>query len=464
MHHKNSHKKPRDIDFDLIVIGTGAGGGVAAHLAAARGKKVAVVEQEKIGGECPNYGCVPTKALLQTAEIYRTIQEASDFGIQVGSVKPDFKAIHSWKNKAIRNTGTDEGEASYQNDNITVLKGHAHFLSPWVVNVGRRRFTAHNFLIATGTHDVVPPIPGLMETGFLTYRQALELTSLPKKLLVIGGGAIGCEFAQYFATFGTGVTVVEATSRLLKNEDLEMGELAQALFEHDGMSVYVNAKVIKVEKNGKQKTVTIDRQGTIKKITVDEILLAAGKQPNVDLGLENAGVEHSKKGIPTERTMQTNVPHIYAAGDVTGRYMFTHTASYQSRIAGLNMFSPLKHLADYRAVPRCIFLSPEFASVGVTEEELQAAKKKYQVAAVPIDVIGRANVSQQDTGFVKILANKKGVILGASIVAPRAGEMIHELALAIQWRLKASKIDYTIHAYPTWSQAVRICASRIVCR
>lgn len=464
MRYKNNQKKPSEIDFDLIVIGTGAGGGVAAHLAAARGKKVAVVEQEKIGGECPNYGCVPTKAILQAAEMYRTIQEASDFGIQIGSVKPDFKAIHSWKNKAVRNTGTEDGIASYKSDNITVLTGHAHFLSPWVVSVGRRRFSSHNFLIATGTHDAVPPVPGLNEAGFINYRQALDLTKLPKKLLVIGGGAIGCEFTHYFATFGVEVSIVEAAPRLLNKEDLEMGELAQALFEHDDVNVYVNAKVINVEKKGVQKVVTIDRQGTTKKITVDEILLAAGKQPNVDIGLENAGVEYTRRGISVERTMQTSVPHIYAAGDVTGIYMFTHTASYQSRIAGLNMFSPLKHLADYRAVPRCVFLSPEFASVGLTEDDLRAAKKKFQVAAVPIDVVGRSNVSQQDTGFVKIIADKKGVVLGASIVAPRAGEMIHELALAIQWRMKASKIDYTIHAYPTWSQAVRICASKINCR
>lgn len=458
------HKKPQEIDFDLIVIGTGAGGGVAAHLAAAKGKKVAVIEAEKIGGECPNYGCVPTKAVLQSAEVYRTILEASDFGINVGSVKPDFKVIHSWKNKAVRNTGAEDGRKAYEDDDITVLAGHAHFLSPWVVSVGKRRFSAHNFLIATGTHDVVPPIPGLVETGYIGYREALELTVMPKKLLVIGGGAIGCEFTHYFVTFGVEVHIAEFAPRLLSREDEEIGELAQAIFEHDGVSVYTNSKVVKVEKSGHQKVVSIDMQGKIKKITVDQILLAAGKQPNIDLGLDNAGVAYNRRGIQVERTMQTTSPHIYAAGDVTGLYMFTHTASYQSRIAGLNMFSALKHLADYRAVPRCVFISPEFASVGATEDELRADKKQYQTAAVPINIIGRSNVSQQDTGFVKILADKKGVVLGASIVAPRAGEMIHELALAIQWKMKASKIDYTIHAYPTWSQAVRICAHKIVCR
>jgi len=219
-----------------------------------------------------------------------------------------------------------------------------------------------------------------------------------------------------------------------------------------------------VEKKGAQKVVSYETHGTIHTVTVDEVLLAAGKVPNTDVGLENAGVAYTKRGITVNSMMQTSNPHIYAAGDVTGGYMFTHTASYESRIAGHNMFSTLKQQADYRAVPRVIYVDPEFASVGATEAELKAKGVKYQVAAIPTSIIGRANTSQEDTGFVKILANKKGVVLGGSIVAPRAGEMIHELTLAVQWRMKASKIDYTIHAYPTWSQAVRICASKITCR
>lgn len=463
--YKKTHKKPKTVDFDLLVIGTGSGGSVAAHMAVAKGKKVAVVEQEKIGGECPNYGCVPTKAILQSAQTYKTVQNAADFGIHVGNVKPDFKTIHSWKNQAVKNTGTSEGKKALENDGITVIRGHAHFLSPWVVSVGKRRYSAHRFLIASGAHDVVPPIPGLKESGYIGYRQALDLTVMPKKLFVIGGGAIGCEFTHYFSTFGVEVHVAEFMPRLLNNEDPEVGELVEALFEQEGVKIHTGTKVVKVVKKGRQKVVSYEKNGKVYSTTVDEVLLAAGKRANVDLGLENAGVIYTQKyGVDVNKAMQTSAPHIYAAGDVTCRYMFTHTASYQSRIAGHNMFSPLKHLADYRAVPRCIYIDPEVASVGMSETELKSKGKKYQVAAVPINIIGRSNVTQQDTGFVKIVADKKGVILGASIVAPRAGEMIHELTLAVQWRMKASKIDYTIHAYPTWSQAVRICASKIVCR
>jgi len=463
--YRKKNNKPKIVDFDLIVVGTGAGGGVAAHMAAARGKKVAVIEQESIGGECPNYGCVPTKAILQSAKMYNTVQKVSDFGIKVGKTEVDLGAIHSWKNQAVKNTGTDEGRQAYERSGITVIRGHAHFLDPWMLSVGKRRYSAHNFLVATGSHDVVPPIHGLKECDYIGYRQALELTTMPKKLFIIGGGAIGSEFTHYFSSFGVEVHLADFMPHLLGNEDPEVGELVEAIFEQEGVNVHTETRVIKIVNKGKQHVVSFEKLGKVHSVTVDKVMLAAGKSPNVDLGLENAGVHYDKKrGIHVERTMQTTAPHIYAAGDVTGRYMFTHVASYESRIAGHNMFSPLKHMADYRAVPRAIYVEPEVAGVGATEAELKKKGKKYQSAAVPISVIGRSNVSQQDTGFVKILANKKGVILGASIVAPRAGEMIHELALAVQWRMKASKIDYTMHAYPTWSQAVRICANKISCR
>lgn len=465
MTYKTNQKKPIDMDFDLIVIGTGSGGGVAAHMATTKGKKVAVVEQEKIGGECPNYGCVPTKAILQAAETYKVINHAGNFGINVNKVDVDFPSVKRWKDQAVKNTGTGDGLSAYNAGGIKVITGHAHFINPWTISVGGKRYKAHHFLIATGTHDLVPPIPGLKETGYIGYRQALDLEVLPKKLCVIGGGAIGSEFTHYFSTFGTEVHLVEFAERLMTREDVEMGELLEAIFEHNGVKVHTGSKVVKVEKKGNQKVVTFEHLGKMHTITVDEILLSVGKLPNTDLGLENAGVEYdSKHGIVVNGMMQTSNPHIYAAGDVVGGYMFTHVASYQSRIVGHNLFSSLKHVADYRAVPRCVFVDPEFASTGATEEELKSRGIKYQSAIISTAIIGRANTSQEDTGFVKILADRKGRVLGGSIVAPRAGEMIQELTLAVQWRMKASKLDYTMHAYPTWSQAVRICASKIVCR
>lgn len=464
MTYKVKSIRPKIPDYDVIIIGTGSGGGVASHMIKKSGKKVAVIEQEKIGGECPNYGCVPTKALLQAAETYNTVKKAGNFGINVGSVSLDYPAIKAWKDTAVRRTGTEEGAKSYQDDGITVIKGHAHFIDEWTLSVHGKRYSAHQFLIATGTHDIVPPIAGLKESGYIGYREALDLEKPPKKLFIIGGGAIGCEFAHIFSSFGSEVYIGEFAERLLFKEDSEIGELTQAIFEAQGVLVHTDSKVVKVEKKGAQKIVTIEKYGKHHKITVDEILLAAGKAPNTDLGLENAGVKYDRSGIIVNREMKTSAPHIYAAGDVTGGYMFTHVASYESRIAAQNMTSNLKHLAHYNAVPRCVFISPEVASVGATEAELKAKKIHYQVGVMPLSNASRANTSQEDTGFVKILANRKGVVLGASIVAPRAGEMIHELALAVQWKMKASKIQYTIHAFPTWSQAVRMAASKITCR
>lgn len=464
MVYKTKPIKPSFPDYDVIIIGTGSGGGVAAHELHKKGKKVAVVEQEKMGGECPNYGCIPTKALLQAAETLETIERADKFGIEVGKATVNYPALKAWKDKAVWNTGTHAGEQNYREDGIVVIKGHAHFIDPWTVSVHGKRYTAHKFLIATGTHDLVPPITGLKEAGYIGYRDALDFEKPPKSIFIIGGGAIGCEFAEIFSTFGIQVHIAEFAERLLAKEDAEIGELVQALFESKGVSVHVDSKVVKVEKKGSQKIVSVETYGKVHKVTVDEVMLAAGKLPNTDLGLENAGVSYDRHGINVNGEMQTNVPHIWAAGDVTGGYMFTHVATYQSRIAAQNMSSNLKHVADYRAVPRCVFLSPEVAAVGATEAELKAKKIRYQVAAVPISILGRANTSQQDTGFVKILADKKGVVLGGSIVAPRAGEMVHELTVAIQYRMKASKLAYTIHAFPTWNMAIRSAAAKIVCR
>lgn len=460
--YKVKRRKPVFFDYDLIVIGTGAGGGVAAHLAARSGRKVAVVETEKVGGECPNFGCVPTKALLQAAETFQTAKDGKRFGIKVGDVKIDYPVIKAWKDAAVDRTGTEEGEAFYHSEGIKILHGYAHFIDQWTVSVNGHRYRAHKFLVASGTKSVVPPIPGLAESGFMTYREAIDLTKLPKSMFVIGGGAIGCEFTHFFSTLGTHVQIADIAPRLVALEDPEVGELLGALFENRGIVVHTGAKVVRIVKEGSQKTVYFEKDGKTHKTTVDEILLASGKAPNTDLGLENAGVEYDRGGIKVNKYMQTTSKHIYAAGDIVGPYRFTHTASYQSRVAVHNMFHREdKVVAQYHAVPRCVFTDPEIACVGYTEAQLTERKVAYQVAAVPISVIGRSNTSGVDSGFVKILASKHGTLMGASIVSPRAGEMIHELTLAVQHHMPARAIAETIHAFPTWSEAVRVACQKL---
>lgn len=458
--YKIKHKRPTHFDFDLIVIGSGAGGGVAAHIAAGQKKKVAIIEADTIGGECPNYGCVPTKSLLQAAETYQKAKNAGQLGIKT-SVTFNYSAIQDWKEKAVRRTGVEEGREAYKSDGITVLRGHAHFLSPWQISLSDKRYTARNFLIATGTKNVVPPISGLRETGYIGYREAIALKNSPKSIFIIGGGAIGCEFAQLFWSFDSKVHIADIDKRLLSKEDVEVGQLVGAIFEEKGIGVHVDSKVVNVSGDKGKKVVTLETGGRRHSIVVEEILLATGKSPNLDLGLDNAGVKYDRRGLNVNQHMQTSAKHIYAAGDVVGPYMFTHMAAYQSRIAAHNMYQRKKVSAKYNAVPRCIFIDPEIASVGPSEHELREKGIKLQVGTAEISIIGRANTSNETTGFVKILASHTGIILGASIASPRAGEMIHELTLAVQKGLKARDIVDTIHAFPTWSEAVRVACTRI---
>ncbi len=449
-------------DFDLIILGSGGGGSVAAHIAITAGKRVAIVEPAEMGGECPNWGCVPTKALLHAAEIYDAAKHGQQFGIRSGALSYNYPLIKAWKDLAVYRTGTSQGKRLYESEGIKILSGMGQFIGPHTITVNRRHYSAEYFLVATGAHNFIPPIEGLDKTGYLTFREAINLTRPPKSLFVIGGGAIGCEFAELFSIFGTKVFIADVTARLLFKEDDEVSELVRDIFETQrGMTILTNTKVLKVVKEGISKRVYFQQGGEVASVKVDDILLAAGKMANVDIGLENAGVEYTPRGINVDEHLQTTAKHIYAAGDVVGPYMFTHMAIYQSRIAAHNMLHKQKLSVDYRAVPRCVFINPEIASVGLSENECIKRDLHIKQAIAPISIIGRSNTSNVDKGFVKVITDKSGLLLGASIVSPRAGEMIHELTLAIQYGLTAAEVANTIHAFPTWSEAVRIACNKV---
>jgi dihydrolipoamide dehydrogenase len=449
-------------DFDLIVLGSGGGGSVAALIAAGAGKRVAMVEPGEMGGECPNYGCVPTKSLLHAAEIYDAAKHGQQFGIRSGTLTYNYPSLKAWKDLAVERTGTGEGRRLYEAEGIKVLEGDAHFISDHEVTVNRRHISADNFLIATGTHNFIPPIEGLDKTGYITFKEAVNFTRPPKSLFIVGAGSVGCEFAELFAIFGTKVYLADITPRILSKEDEEVSELVRDTFENErGMEVLNNTKVLRAAKEGLAKRVFFQQGAVEKSVKVDEILIATGKLANVDIGLENAGVEYTPRGINTNEYMQTTARNIFAAGDVVGPYNYTHTAIYQSRIAANNMLHKQKIAADYRAVPRVIFLNPEVASVGLSEDECIKRDMRIKKAVAPVAIIGRANTSNVERGFVKVITNSKGVLIGASIVAPRAGEVIHELTLAIQMELSAHDVANTIHAFPTWSEAVRIACSKV---
>lgn len=459
---KIPRKRPKKLDYDLIVIGTGSGGNVAAHTFSRQGKKVAMIEMEFIGGECPNIGCVPTKSLLHAAEVYKAAKEGGDLGIYA-DVRVNYSRVKAWKDLVVKRTGTSEGEAIYRSEGIDIFRGKATFADQWTIEVNGTRHTAHQFLIATGTRSIAPPIPGLKEAGFIGFREAIDLTRPLKSVFIIGGGAIGCEFAELFHTFGAKIHIADIAPRLLPLEDPEAGNLLREVFEGKGIEVSLGAQVAHVTVEGAKKVVHFQQEGKIHQASVDEIFVSAGMAPNTDIGLENAGVAYTKFGITTNPEMQTTNKHIYAAGDVVGPYRFTHTAAYQSRVAAHNMLNR-KHkvMADYHAIPRCVFVDPEIASVGLTEKQLQDQKIAYEVGTAPIELIGRANTTNYYTGFVKVVAAKKtGVLLAATIASPRAGEMIHELTLAIQHGLTADHIVDTVHAFPTWSEAVRLACVRV---
>jgi dihydrolipoamide dehydrogenase len=456
--------KRKSYDYDLIVIGSGAGGSVAAHIASKAGMSVAIIEADLIGGECPNVGCVPTKALLQAAEIYEAAKHGARFGIRGTTVGYNYPSIKAWKDLAVKRTGTYLGEEMYTRDGIAVIKGRAHFIDAHTISVGVARLNARHFLIATGSELVVPPIPGLQSSGYLTYREAINLTRPPKSLAIIGGGAIGCEFAQLFAIFGTKVYIIDVAERLLAKEEPEVSELLEARFTSEySMSINLSTTVDKVESRGGKKQLTLRRGNKTTSLTIDEILVATGKRAVVDIGLENAGVEYEKNRILTNSYMQTSAPHIFAAGDCVGPYLFTHMSTYQSKLAAHNLMHPRAKIeADYKAVPRCIFTNPEVASVGRTETELTTNKVSFKKVVVPISVVGRANTSDVGEGFIKVLASTKtDVILGATIVSPHAGEVIHELTLAVQNELTAAQVAQTIHAFPTWSESVRVACAKL---
>ena len=456
--------KQKQFDYDLIIIGSGAGGSVAAHIANRAGLNVAIIEAERIGGECPNIGCVPTKAILQAAEIYEAAKNGARFGIRGNTVGYNYPSIKAWKDLAVKRTGTYLGEEMYTSEGISVVKGSARFIDGHTVTVGVARLTAAKFLIATGSTIAVPPIPGLEKTGYITYKEAINLTRPPKSLAIIGGGAIGCEFATALAIFGTKIYIIDAAPHLLNKEEPEASRLIEERFIEDySMSLHLDSLVDKVEKVGLKKKLTIRTNEVPSTITVDEILVATGKRGVVDIGLENAGVEHTPSSIIVDEHMQTTVPHIYAAGDCVGPYLFTHMSTYQSKIAANNMlYRKNKFVADYKAVPRCTFTSPEVAAVGATEAELKNAKSSYKAATVPISVIGRANTADFSDGFVKVLADKKsGILLGGTVVCPHAGEVIHELALAVQHSLTTQQVADTIHAFPTWSEALRVACAKL---
>ncbi len=450
-------------DYDLIVIGSGAGGSAAATIAARAGKRVAIIEADTFGGDSPNWSDVPTKALLHVARLYDEARHGDIFGLRVSTLGYNYPSIRAWKELAVRRTGAAGNRKFYESHGISAFNAPAHFLSPNEISVNRRHLSASHFLIATGSTWVTPNIQGLIDLPFFTPRTILEAIRPPKSLFIIGGGSHGVEIAQLMATFGTKVYIAEQASRILPKQDSEAGELLEKILtEQKGVSVLTHTRVLSVSKEGLSKKILISRGGIEKYIKVDEILVATGRTPNLDLGLENASIRYTPKGIEVNDTLQTSVKHIYAAGDVLGRNRHTHSALLESRIAAHNMFEKNKVIPDYTATPGIIFTTPEIAHVGLSEDDCRKRDLPIKKSIAPLNLIARSNTSDFRDGFVKLISDKKGVILGGTIVAPGAGEMIHEVGLAVKHSLTAAQLADTPHAFLSWSEAIRIAATKLL--
>lgn len=454
-------KKPT-FDYDLIVIGSGAGGSAAATIAARAGKKVAVIEADTFGGDSPNWSDVPTKALLHAAQLYDEARHGARFGLRSSTMGYNYPSLRAWKDLAVKRTGAGGNRRYYENEGISTFHGVAHFLSPNEITVNRRHLSASHFLIATGSHWVAPNIQGLDDLSYLTPRTILEAMRPPKSLYIIGGGTIGVEIAQLMAIFGTKVYLAEIASRLLPREDEEAGGLMErVLKEQKGVTSLTQTRTLAVVKDGIGKRVTYTRGGVEKSVRVDDVLIATGRVPSVDLGLENASVDYTPKGIDVNEHLQTSARHIFAAGDVLGHNSHTHTAILESRVAANNILHKNKVTPDYTATPRLTFTHPGIASVGLSEDDCLKRDLPINKAIAPLNIIARSNTSDFRDGFIKIITDKKGTILGATVVAPHAAEIVHELALAVQLGLTAHDLANTPHAFLSWSEAVRVAAAKL---
>jgi pyruvate/2-oxoglutarate dehydrogenase complex dihydrolipoamide dehydrogenase (E3) component/uncharacterized membrane protein YdjX (TVP38/TMEM64 family) len=462
--------RPKTFDRNLIVIGGGAAGLVSAYIAAAVKAKVTLIEAHKMGGDCLNYGCVPSKALIKSAKLAHQMRHGAKYGLSDTAPRFSFKAVMQRVQDVIKAIEPHDSVERYTRLGVEVLQGYGKLLNPWTVEVAlndgtRQRLTARSIVIAAGARPMVPALPGLDDVGYVTsdtlWDAFAKLDDIPQRIVVLGGGPMGCELSQSFARLGAQVTQVEMGDRIMVREDEEVSALARDALQADGVLVLTGHKALRCERRGEDKILVASTQGQEVEIVFDALVCAVGRVARLQgYGLEDIGVP-THRTVDTNEYLQTLYPNIYAAGDVAGPYQFTHTAAHQAWYAAVNaLFGDFKSFkVDYRVIPWATFIDPEVARVGLNEQEAQAQGIAYEVTKYGIDDLDRAITDSEAHGFVKVLTVPgKDRILGVTIVGAHAGDLLAEYVLAMKHGLGLNKILGTLHTYPTMAEANKYAA------
>jgi pyruvate/2-oxoglutarate dehydrogenase complex dihydrolipoamide dehydrogenase (E3) component/uncharacterized membrane protein YdjX (TVP38/TMEM64 family) len=462
-----SWPRPRQFDCNLIIIGAGAAGLVAAYIAAAVKAKVALVEAHQMGGDCLNYGCVPSKALIASAKLVHQMRHADRYGLMASEPRFNFRSVMQRLQEVIARIAPHDSIERYTALGVDVRRGHARLVDPWTVEItasdgARERLTARSIVLATGARPFVPPLPGLEEVGYLTsdtlWTRFAEREMPPERLIVLGGGPIGCELAQALVRLGTNVVIVEMAPRVMIREDEEVSAFVHECLAADGVQLLTGHQALRCEREWADKVLIIRGPSGEHRLVFDELLVAVGRQPRLEgYGLEDLGIE-TRRTVVTNEYLETLYPNIFAAGDVASPYQFTHIAAHQAWYAAFNaLFGHFKKFkVDYSVIPWVTFVDPEVARVGLNEQEARERGIAYEVTRYDLDDLDRAIIDGRAEGFLKVLTVPgSDRILGVTIVSAHAGELIAEFVLAMKHRLGLNKILGTIHAYPSWVEANR---------
>jgi len=442
--------------YDLIIIGGGSAGLVAAKFAKGLGKRVAIVEKDKLGGDCTHFGCVPSKALLKSAHVAADLKNAEKYGLSIDDSTLDTSNVLSHIKNIIAGVYTGETPEVFREEGIDIIPGYASFMNDYQIDVSGRVYESEKFVIATGSSPFIPDIKGLSDIDYLTNETIFSMDKLPESLLAIGGGPIGVELASAMSSLGVDVALVERSANILPKEDAELTSLLKEKLKDDCLKILNNTKVLEIEDMGN--FIRAKTEGEVDEISAEKVLVAVGRRANLDgLKLEKTSVKRDSKGILVDEYLRTAAKNIYACGDVVPPYQFTHVADYEAVIAVRNAFLPFRQKRDYSSVSWATYTEPELARGGLTESEAVSrfGKDNVRVFKYKYEHVDRGITDSNTLGLAKYITNKKGKLVGIHILGSRAGEVIHEPMLAMKNGIPFHKIKDMIHIYPTYSYVVR---------